>query len=367
MKKKIAILLPSHWSAIQGGGEYQARLICQHLVASGRFEVHWLSRRIHSEYQPQGYTTHKISEHQGLRAKAFFLDQMALSRLLHEIRPDIIYQRVGSAYTGIAARYAQKNSSRLIWHVASDMDVTPFNVKKWQPSTLLKYIDKLYLEYGVRHAGNIVVQTHDQNRLLGKYYGRQATALIRNLHPLPAEIIDKSGSQTVLWIANLKPLKQPEVFMRMARACLDMPQVRFLMMGEPLPGVIQQRAFENAVAAIPNLTYLGSIPIEEVNALLARSHLLVNTSTVEGFSNTFIQAWMRQVTVLSLNADPDGLLAREGIGFCVGGNETNLLHVLRDLLTDAPQREQIGRRAQTYAVANHSERNIQALIDLMRR
>jgi glycosyltransferase involved in cell wall biosynthesis len=365
--KKVAILLPSHWSANLGGAEYQARLICRHLVESGRFEVHWLSRRIHPDYRAQGYTTHKIAEHAGLRAKAFFFDHLALSRLLREIQPDVIYQRVGSAYTGIAARHALQNNCRLVWHVAMDLDVAPFNVKAWRPSTVLKYIDKRYLEYGVHHASDIVVQTHDQNRLLGEHYGRQATALIRNLHPLPTETIDKSGSPTVLWIANLKPAKQPEVFMRLAQACLDLPQVRFVMIGEPFPDAGQQRAFEHAAAAIPNLTFRGKLPIEEVNALLARSHLFVNTSLVEGFANTFIQAWMRQVPVLSLNVDPDGLLAQEGIGFCARGDEAALLRTLREWLADAPQREQIGRRAQAYAEAHHSERNIESLLELMER
>lgn len=365
--KRVAILLPSHWSAVLGGAEYQAKLICQHLVASGRFEVHWLSRRIHPEYRAQGYTTHQIAERHGLRAKAFFFDHLALSRLLREIQPDVIYQRVGSAYTGIAARHAMQNNCRMIWHVAMDLDVAPFNIKAWRPSTVLKYIDKRYLEYGVRHASDIVVQTQDQNRLLGQHYGRQATLMIRNLHPLPAEAIDKSGSPTVLWIANLKPAKQPEVFMRLARACQDMPQVRFLMMGEPLPNAAQQRAFDHAVAAIPNLDYLGKLPIEEVNALLARSHLFVNTSLVEGFANTFIQAWMRQVPVLSLNVDPDGLLTQEGIGFCAQGDEAALLRTLREWLANAPQREQIGRCARAYAEANHSERNIESLLELMER
>jgi len=365
--KKIAILLPFHWSAIQGGAEYQARLICQHLVASGRFEVHWISRHIHPDFQAQGYTTHQIGKRHGLRAKAFFFDHMALSRLLREIHPDVIYQRVGSAYTGIAARHAMQNGCRLIWHVASDMDVTPFNVEEWRPSTPLKYIDKRHLEYGVRHASDIVVQTHDQNRLLGEHYGRQATTLIRNLHPLPAEIIDKSGSLTVLWISNLKPNKQPEVFMRLARACLDMPWVQFVMIGEPWLDAAQQRTFEHALADIPNLTYLGKLPIEEVNALLARSHLFINTSLVEGFANTFIQAWMRQVPVLSLNVDPDGLLAQEGIGFCARGDEAALMQTMRGLLADASQREQIGQRAQAYAEAHHSERNIQALIDMIEK
>jgi glycosyltransferase involved in cell wall biosynthesis len=363
--KKIAILLPSHWSAIQGGAEYQAKLICRHLVDSGRYEVHWLSRRIHPEYRAQGYTTHRIAAHAGLRAKAFFFDHQALSRQLRDIRPDVIYQRVGSAYTGIAARHALKHNCRLIWHVALDTDVTPFLVKGWRPSTLLKFIDKRYLEYGVRHASHIVVQTHDQNRLLGQYYGRRASMLLRNLHPLPAETLDKSGSLTVLWIANLKPAKQPEIFIRLAQACLDMQQVRFVMIGEAFPGADQQRAFEHAVAAVPNLTYLGKLPIEEVNARLARAHLFVNTSLVEGFANTFIQAWMRQVPVLSLNVDPDGLLEQERIGLCAGGSEPELLNAVRTWLADDALREQTGKRAQCYAEQNHSERNIQALIDIV--
>ncbi len=363
--KKIVILMPFHWSAIQGGAEYQARLICQHLVASERFDVHWLSRRIAPDYDAQGYTTHQIALHQGLRAKAFFFDHRLLSLLLEKLQPDVIYQRVGCAYTGIAARHARRHGSRMIWHVASEMDVTPFSTKSWRPSSLLKFIDKRYLEYGLRHASDIVVQTHDQDRLLGDHYGRQATALIRNPHPVPTENIDKSGPPTVLWIANLKPLKQPDVFIRLASACLDLTGVRFVMVGEPLNDGDQQRAFESTLQAIPNLAYLGKLSIDAVNALLASSHLIVNTSRVEGFSNTFIQAWLRQVPVLSLQVDPDKLLEQERLGFCASGSEPDLLNAVRTWLTDDLLREQCGKRAQAYAEQHHTERNIQALIDLI--
>jgi glycosyltransferase involved in cell wall biosynthesis len=363
--KKVVILLPTHWSAIQGGAEYQAKLICRHLIASGRFEVHWLSRRIHPDYQAQGYTIHRISDPAGLRGKARFFDYWALTRLLREIRPDVVYQRSGSAYTGIAARYARKSGCRLIWHVASDSDLIPFSGSVWQPKALLKYMDKAILEYGVRRASEIVVQTHVQHQLLQEHYGRQASMLVRNLHPLANETLDKFATPTVLWIANVKPNKQPEAFMRLGSACLDMPKVRFLMIGHPLPHAGLQSAFERAAAAIPNLTYLGRLPLEEVNVLIARSHVLVNTSLIEGFPNTFIQAWMRQVPVLSLNVDPDQLLEHQGIGFCARGDEAILLRTLRDWLNDESLRSSIGCRAQAYAQAEHSERNLEPLVELI--
>ncbi len=366
MKTRVALLLPSHWSALQGGAEYQVRLLCRHLVESDRFEVHWVSRRVHPDYRAEGYRVHDLGAPAGgLRAQAFVFDHARVDRTLRAIRPQVIYQRVGCAYTGMAARHAARHGARLVWHVASDQDLAPMSLPLTRPKRWLKYLDKLYLEHGVRHATDIVVQTAHQQTLLEKRYGRRARALIRNFHPPPAEVIDKSGPLRVLWIANLKPLKQPEVFLRLARACVDLAPARFVMIGQGMMDTAGQRAFEHAARALPNLDYLGELPVERVNELLARAHVLVNTSTVEGFANTFIQAWMRRVPVLSLHVDPDGLLAAQGIGHCAHGDEGGLVTTLRAWLADARRREDIGRRAETYAHAHHALANVARLAALL--
>ena len=62
-----------------------------------------------------------------------------------------------------------------------------------------------------------------------------------------------------------------------------------------------QASLMRSIEATPNLEYLGQRTHAEVNELLARAHIFVNTSTHEGFPNTFIQAWLREVAVVSLS------------------------------------------------------------------
>ena len=121
---------------------------------------------------------------------------------------------------------------------------------------------------------------------------------------------------------------------------------------------IMYRAIENKIEVT------GEIPISEVNKILSQSHLLINTSEMEGFSNTFIQAWMRKVPVISLNVDPDNILRQKHLGFC-SGNFTQLVKDTRLLIKNHLLREKMGSNARQYAVENHSLDNIDKIVDIL--
>ncbi len=365
-KVRLCLLTPTHWLAFMGGAQYQVKCLLEALLPLDRYDIYCIARRVPPEFTPEGYRLLRI-EGPAQRRLGMLMDAPALQRLLGRIRPDVIYQRVGCGHTGLAAHYARRNGCRLIWHVAHDDEVTPGKFPG-AAHALYRFLEKRSIEYAIRHAGHIVAQTAQQAELLRAHYGRQVDAVVPNFHPAPTETLDKRGPPTVLWVANLKPWKRPETFVQLAEALRDLPWARFVMVGARAKARNLRRwdaALMERIRRSPNLEYLGPKSQDEVNALLAKAHVFVNTSLNEGFANTFIQAWMRRVPVVSRHVNPDGVLEREGIGIHARSDE-ELGQSVRDLLEDPARRASYGQRAQKYALRNHSLANarmIEALIE----
>jgi glycosyltransferase involved in cell wall biosynthesis len=191
---------------------------------------------------------------------------------------------------------------------------------------------------------------------------------VPNFHPPPGEL-DKSGPLTVLWVANFKSLKRPEVFVRLAAALSDCSNTHFVMIGAMNFGGSERAAGERlsaSMAGIKNLKHLGQLPQAEVNQWLAASHLLVSTSRREGFPNTFIQAWLRGVPVVSLDVNPDGVLDAASTGVCVK-TEEQLRQTVRAILSDRSRLSAMGERALEYAEQHHSMRNAQRVVELLQQ
>lgn len=357
------MIVPNHWSAKMGGSQYQAERVVNVLIDDPVNEVTCLSRLIDSHFQPRGYRMVQVNSKWSVPRYRRICDIPGVISALAEINPDVIYQRVGGAYTGAAAYYAKHAACRMIWHIASDTDVLPYR-ECLNRGANTAWLEKRILEYGLMRASKIIAQTKIQAQLLASNYGREAAAIIPNFHPSPSEIIDKSGELKVVWIANIKPLKQPELFLQLARELSDIEGVRFVMIGEQSTDVSWQKTLDNMAAGLHNFDYLGRRTQDEVNAMLSGAHLLVNTSRYEGFSNTFVQAWMRRVPVISLSVNPDSLLDSGMLGIC-SGNYEQLRSDVKGLLQQPKKLEQMGRDAALYAMENHSERNITKLIDIL--
>jgi glycosyltransferase involved in cell wall biosynthesis len=362
-RKRLCIVTP-HQSDQPGGAEYQIECLLQTLIAQQRYEIYYLAAVVSGNEKHADYRVVRIGRSPRTPRFGYVTHTRALYRTLAELAPDVIYQRVGCGYTGIAAHYAQRHGTKLIWHVSSDTDVTPEKSLDGR-NPIRRFLEKRSVEYGIRRASCIVTQTQHQAQLLERNYRRKPDAIIPNFHPAPSERSDKSGPLTVLWVSSLKSFKQPEAFLELADSMREHPEVRFIMIGPWQGEASWVESVRTRIASTPNLEYLGARPQDEVNALLARAHVFVNTSLYEGFPNTFIQAWMREAVVVSLHVDPDELLENSGLGIFCHGSREQLKESIQRLLTEPGLRNAFAQRAREHALARHSLRNAQSLVELL--
>lgn len=349
-----------------GGAEYQISCLIEVLSSTGRFDISYLAHHTEPRIQPEHYNLVKIGRDERIPRFGYSVDMFELYGALIKIKPDVIYQRVACAYTGICAHYARRHNVRMVWHVAHESDVMRDSAV-YGRNPVRRFLEKSSVEYGIRHASHIVTQTHDQAALLLANYGRRAVAVIPNFHPEPMEAIDKSDTPIVAWVANLKPWKRPDAFVRLANALEDLSNVRFVMVGADHGGsgnVEWHTDLMRSMKKAPNLEYVGQLQQSEVNTLLAHARIFVNTSTQEGFPNTFIQAWMRGTPVVSLSVDPDNILEKERVGI-YAGSEPRMEEAIRTLIGDREIYEGYASRARLYALSRHSMRNAVELAELL--
>lgn len=345
---KIVFLLQASSSVLKGGAELQADYIIRELLKHNpAYDICYVSDLIKKESGPRIENVRYVflKSH---GTKYSFLNTVPLVRILKDLDPDIVYQRWRTPYTGIAAWYTVNYGKKLIFEIASDQDLLknriPLN-RNFAP----KWISERFSRYGLRRADVIVCQSRDQQSSLKRVYGLESL-LIPKGHPVPQGPFVKSSTPVVIWVANIKPLKQPEIFLELARSLAGI-RAEFVLVGRPDTGAFQTKIVSRA-EGLPNVRYIGELSQDETNDLIASSSLLVNTSLYEGIPNTFIQAWMRETPVVSLNIDPDDVMTRERIGFR-SRTFDQLVNNVRFLLENEQERAAQGRKARQYAVENH--------------
>jgi len=339
---KILFLRRSSIFNRMGGSEIQIYYLMEELKKKG-YEIHYLydsDRKINQRNGEVQY--HLLYDYTKLFS---WLNFPKIGLLIKKIAPDIIYQRTKSAYTGIGAFFAKLANTKMVYNISSDTDCLK------TITTFPRFINEHLGNYGIKGADLVIAQTRHQQNLLKNNFDLNST-LISNGHPVPNPPFKKQQPPVVAWIANIKPLKQPEIFIKLAEKCQDL-EARFVYAGRPTTGKYQ-KMLSKKTKKIPNLTYLGEIPFEKTNELLSRASIFINTSlsNKEGFPNTYIQAWMRETPVVTLNCDPDNIIKSQKIGFH-SGSFKQLVKDIRYLTENEDERREMGEKARKYAIDNH--------------
>lgn len=218
---------------------------------------------------------------------------------------DVYYFSCAGMVLGLLAMFCRLHKRRLVFRTASDSDCEPDQL-------LIRHArDRWLYEFGLKRADAILVQSVTQQRAMLMNYDRQSSVAGMLVARPALGALERPKDVDVLWVANIRQVKRPDRMLELARS---MPGIRFHMAGGPSSGEEDlYRKIEHEARGIANLTFHGAVPYLDVGALFDRAKVFANTSDLEGFPNTFLQAWVRGIPVVTM-FDPDGLVKRCSLG-----------------------------------------------------
>ncbi|MFT6053299.1 MAG: glycosyltransferase involved in cell wall biosynthesis [Parvicella sp.] len=164
----------------------------------------------------------------------------------------------------------------------------------------------------------------------------------------------------VVWMASIKKVKNPELFLELAKA-LEHLDLDFYLIGKA-----QEEYYLNwgeEAAQQKNLKFLGGQEMKMANGFIKNSKLFISTCDPEGFPMVYLQSWVFGRPVISMNYDPSGVIERERLGYCSHGNFKKFVTQVESLVKDDDTYAEISTSCRRYIDKHHNvSRNVDKLI-----
>jgi len=158
----------------------------------------------------------------------------------------------------------------------------------------------------------------------------------------------------IAWVANFRHQKNLKLLYEIA---LCFPNEEFKIAGQPLlPMDGETEEYFGRLQKLTNVTFLGVISQSKILDFLASAKFLLSTSRYEGFSNTFLEAMMVGLPILTTQkVNPDGIIDKFHLGLLYKSKED--LKVVFECLNESSY-IQISNNCINYLVENHDHINL---------
>ena len=263
---------------------------------------------------------------------------------------DVYYYSCAGMPVGLGVMHGRLHGRQAIYRIVSDNDCLPdrLPIQYWHHR-------KLY-EYGLRGVGGILAQSASQQSALLRNYGLHSTLAGMLVEPASRQLPFEARDLPVLWVNNLWEIKRPDLMLDLAAS---LPELAMHMIGgrgvgsEALYDAIVRRA-----SNLANLVFHGQVPYHDTNDWYERARVFVHTSVSEGFPNSYLQSWVRGTPVVAF-FDPDGVIAREGLGRAVKSLD-EMRDAVRQITSDPVLWLETSERCKAYMACEFSEEKVLA-------
>jgi len=364
---RIAIVTTKSWftSKTIGGAEKQIYYISKALIKAGHI-VDLYTMDIDKSFIKEGVNIIPTwNPRKGIPKLRYITYRLpALKKQLKSINYDIVYMRGRSLYSASVIKALYSTKTITVIGIAHDSNLS---WRTWKQSfpTRSKWGDffswlnlKYFHAFSLRLADVVITQNDYQSEIAKKYSTNVLLCpnIIQNnmKKNSPQHIVYSD----VVWIGGLRLEKGIESLFQIIDS---LPKIKFTVIGETTGS--RQYHISKKLMQKHNVIYLNHVDNNSIHGILRASKLLLNTSPHEGFSNTFLEAWLSGIPVIALHVNPSKLLSDMKLGYCANGDKDALIKNMLYLLNNKSLRTEMGNYAKKYVLKEHNADKVVQLFE----
>ena len=157
-------------------------------------------------------------------------------------------------------------------------------------------------------------QNNYQLDLLKKRYSNKIVKKLYNPFLLDkGRNYNNKSRNYVAWIGLFQYQKNLPALLKIVER---LPEIQFKVAGKSLSIIdLETEVALNKLKKLNNVEFVGLLTRNEVFKFLSKAHCLLNTSHVEGFSNTYLEAFSAGTPVVTRHrTDPDNIILKYNLG-----------------------------------------------------
>jgi len=324
-----------------GGSEVQLGLFALELAKKQDNKVYFLvfDHGQDNKETVGGVIVQKVSRN----TDNILIQAIKMAKILINVHADVYITRSLNYYVPLVGLISRLLGKKNIYMVASDKELDNTHYIN------NKMFGNFFVNLSFWLANSIVVQNEYQKKIFGQNFPNKKILLINSGY----EIGDFKNQQGryIFWVGRSENIKRPELFLKLAKA---VPNEKFIIICPPSkynPKLSEKIRLE--AQKINNLKFIRFVPFNKIDKYFLQAKIFVNTSTMEGFPNTFIQAAKNGVPIISLDVNPNNFITKYKCGYHCAGDFNKMVRYINFLSRNEKLYRELSLNAYNYAKENH--------------